>query len=162
MISYATLDELRPADDTEDKLKPAEESVYELKPAEVSVYEMNTQVSFNDTILDELSSNIHMDELNKMVQSSELVRPPEMVWSPDFRPSTMIVSYGPTNVQESLGIITFTASTKQTSLGREKDPNKFTLFWMKLKFDQALYQNVSDPFSSRIPRGSQQESPGLA
>ena len=97
MISYATLDELRPADDTEDKLKPAEESVYELKPAEVSVYEMNTQVSFNDTILDELSSNIHMDELNKMVQSSELVRPPELVWSPDFRPSTMIVSYGPTS-----------------------------------------------------------------
>ncbi|KAF3539673.1 hypothetical protein F2Q69_00022702 [Brassica cretica] len=66
MISYATLDELRPADDTEDKLKPAEESVYELKPAE-------------------------------MVQSSELVRPPELVWSPDFRPSTMIVSYGPTS-----------------------------------------------------------------
>ena len=72
--------------------------MYELKPAELSVDELNTKLSWNDTILDELSlTNTHLDELNKMVRSSELVRPPKLVWSPDFRPSTMIVSYGPTS-----------------------------------------------------------------
>ena len=86
--------------------------------------ELNTQESWNDIILDELS---------KLVLSSELVRPPELVWSPDFQPSTMIVPYVPTSedsrpkvfyqpkyVQERLSLINFTASTKQTSLGREK------------------------------------------
>ena len=79
--------------------------------------------------------------------------------SEDSRPK---VFYQSKDVQERVGLIIFTASTKQTSLGRANDPNKFTLFWMKLKFDQVLYQKISDPFSSRIPRGSQQGSLGRA
>ena len=56
--------------------------------------ELNTQESWNDIILDEPSwTNTHLDELSKLVRSSELVRPPELVWEPDFQPSTMIVSY---------------------------------------------------------------------
>ncbi|KAF3598321.1 hypothetical protein F2Q69_00035190 [Brassica cretica] len=40
--------------------------------------ELNTQVSWTDTIMYELSwTNTHLDELNKLVRSSELVRPPE-------------------------------------------------------------------------------------
>ena len=63
----------------------------------------------------------------------------------DSRPK---VFYQSKNVHERLGLIIFIASTKHTSLGRENDPNKFNLFWMKLKFDHVLYQNVSDPYSS--------------
>lgn len=87
---------------------------------------LNNQESWNDIILDEPSwTNTHLDELNKLVRSSELVRPPELVWSPDFQPLTMIVSYVQTSedsrpkvfyqskdVQERLGLIIFTPSTK--------------------------------------------------
>ncbi|KAF3512692.1 hypothetical protein F2Q69_00009090 [Brassica cretica] len=39
---------------------------------------LNTQVSWTDTILDELSkTDTHLDKLSKQVRSSELVRPPE-------------------------------------------------------------------------------------
>ena len=40
--------------------------------------ELNTQVCWTDTILDELSrTDTHLDKLNELVRSSELVRPPE-------------------------------------------------------------------------------------
>ena len=45
---------------------------------QIELIELNTLVSWTDTILDELSrTDTHLDKLSKLVQSSELVRPPD-------------------------------------------------------------------------------------
>ncbi|KAG5393534.1 hypothetical protein IGI04_023497 [Brassica rapa subsp. trilocularis] len=85
LIIYATLDELRPADETEDELKqsvhklePAEESVHELKPAKVRVDELYELSELSDITLelDELSdSNLELNELSDTEDGAGLVFP---------------------------------------------------------------------------------------
>ncbi|WZY99214.1 hypothetical protein YC2023_071543 [Brassica napus] len=83
LIIYATLDELRPADETEDELKqsvhklePAEESVHELKPAKVRVDELYELSELSDITLelDELSdTNLELNELSDTEDGAGLV-----------------------------------------------------------------------------------------
>ena len=58
------------------RTNPFEEGEYDVP--QIELIELNNLVSWTDTILDELSrTDTHLDKLSKLVQSSELVRPPD-------------------------------------------------------------------------------------
>ena len=94
--------------------------------------ELNTQVSWTDTIMYELSwTNTHLDELNKLVRSSELVRPPEK------QQTANLISDGPTtnsiipkviihtkDVQESIGLDGFLEDSKTCLFGLSGETDK--------------------------------------
>ena len=94
--------------------------------------ELNTQVSWTDTIMYELSwTNTHLDELNKLVRSSELVRPPEKqqmanLLSDGTTTNSIIpkVIIHTKDVQESIGPDGFLEDSKTCLFGLSREADK--------------------------------------
>ncbi|KAF3604833.1 hypothetical protein DY000_02046400 [Brassica cretica] len=103
-----------------------------------SLDELNAQMSWTDTILDELSrTDTHFDKLSKQVQSSELVRPPEKLEMANLlsdEPTTNSIMpkviIHVLNVQESIGLDGFQKDSKTDLFGPNEETDKN---WLKQK-----------------------------
>ena len=122
LIIYATLDELRPADDTEDKLKQAEESVHEPKPAEESVHEPKPAEVRVDELSELSDTTLELDELSgTTLELSEL-----------------------SDTKDGAGLA---AGRNGPCSAQGKVHKRCNINLFLSKFDQPFPQSISSPFS---------------
>lgn len=172
-----SLDELKPAKETVDELKPVEESVHKLKSAQVSVDELNELSELSDTALgagkELIKSDTEPGAGKELIESdtdpgADMDLAGQVIFGPKKKMDQACFFQHKRNSKPMLRIhyhllidpprnsnlrkLFWIKWPKKKCCSPRRDHNRFIMGLFHPKFDQALYQSISNPFSSRNTR----------